>query len=332
MKCVVTGASGHIGNVLIRNLINKKYEVKAFVLKNENVDYLKKLNVEICYGDVRDLESLKNAFRGADIVFHLAGIIDIGTVNKKFIYSINVDGTKNVLQACRGEKVKKLVYTSSVHAIPEKPKEEVITEITEFSENKVKGLYAKTKAMATKYLLENVSQDLENNPEIIIVHPSGVIGPFEYIPSNLGQLVIDCSNKKIGAYLDGGYNFVDVRDVANGIVLAAEKGKNGECYILAGHKVSVKELMLEIEKYTKVKMPAFKIARWFAYATGFLSEIYYKIIKQKPLFTSYAVYTLGTNCNFSNEKAKKELGYTIRPIDETIRDTIDWFREMGKIK
>ena len=291
MKCVVTGASGHIGNVLVRDLINKKYEVKAFVLKNENVDYLKKLNVEICYGDVRDLESLKNAFRGADIVFHLAGIIDIGTVNKKFI-----------------------------------------TEITEFSENKVKGLYAKTKAMATKYLLENVSQDLENNPEIIIVHPSGVIGPFEYIPSNLGQLVIDCSNKKIGAYLEGGYNFVDVRDVANGIVLAAEKGKNGECYILAGHKVSVKELMLEIEKYTKVKMPAFKIARWFAYATGFLSEIYYKIVKQKPLFTSYAVYTLGTNCNFSNEKAKKELGYTIRPIDETIKDTIDWFREMGKIK
>lgn len=234
MKCVVTGASGHIGNVLVRDLINKKYEVKAFVLKNENVDYLKKLNVEICYGDVRDLESLKNAFRGADIVFHLAGIIDIGTVNKKFIHSINVDGTKNVLQACREEKVKKLVYTSSVHAIPEKPKEEVITEITEFSENKVKGLYAKTKAMATKYLLENVSQDLENNPEIIIVHPSGVIGPFEYIPSNLGQLVIDCSNKKIGAYLEGGYNFVDVRDVANGIVLAAEKGKNGECYILAG--------------------------------------------------------------------------------------------------
>ena len=137
MKCVVTGASGHIGNVLVRDLINKKYEVKAFVLKNENVDYLKKLNVEICYGDVRDLESLKNAFRGADIVFHLAGIIDIGTVNKKFIYSINVDGTKNVLQACREEKVKKLVYTSSVHAIPEKPKEEVITEITEFSENKV---------------------------------------------------------------------------------------------------------------------------------------------------------------------------------------------------
>lgn len=332
MKCVVTGASGHIGNVLVRDLISKNYEVKAFVLKNENVDYLKELNVEICYGDVRDLESLKEAFRGADIVFHLAGIIDIGTVNKKFIYSVNVGGTKNVLQACREEKVKKLVYTSSVHAIPEKPKDEIITETKEFSEDKVKGIYAKTKAEATKYLLENVSQDLDNNPEIIIVHPSGVIGPYEYIPSNLGQLVIDCANKKIGAYLDGGYNFVDVRDVANGVVLAAEKGKNGECYILAGHKVSVKELMKKIEAVTKVKMPTFKIARWFAYATGFLSEIYYKIVKQKPLFTSYAVYTLGTNCNFSNEKAEKELGYTIRPIDETIKDTVDWFKKIGKIK
>lgn len=332
MKCVVTGASGHIGNVLVRDLISKNYEVKAFVLKNENVDYLKELNVEICYGDVRNLESLKEAFRGADIVFHLAGIIDIGTVNKKFIYSVNVGGTKNVLQACREEKVKKLVYTSSVHAIPEKPKDEIITETKDFSEDKVKGIYAKTKAEATKYLLENVSQDLDNNPEIIIVHPSGVIGPYEYIPSNLGQLVIDCANKKIGAYLDGGYNFVDVRDVANGVVLAAEKGKNGECYILAGHKVSVKELMKKIEAVTKVKMPRFKIARWFAYATGFLSEIYYKIVKQKPLFTSYAVYTLGTNCNFSNEKAEKELGYTIRPIDETIKDTVDWFKKIGKIK
>lgn len=332
MKCVVTGASGHIGNVLVRDLINKNYEVKAFVLKSENVDYLKELNVEICYGDVRDLESLKEAFRGADIVFHLAGIIDIGTVNKQFIYSVNVDGTKNVLQACKEEKVKKLVYTSSVHAIPEKPKDEIITETKDFSEEKVKGIYAKTKAAATKYLLENVSQNLDNTPEIIIVHPSGVIGPFEYIPSNLGQLVIDCANKKIGAYLDGGYNFVDVRDVANGVVLAAEKGKNGECYILAGHKVSVKELMQKIEAVTKVKMPRFKIARWFAYATGFLSEIYYKIVKQKPLFTSYAVYTLGTNCNFSNDKAEKELGYTIRPIDETINDTVDWFKKIGKIK
>ena len=219
MKCVVTGASGHIGNVLVRELIKNGYEVKAFVLENENVEYLKELQIEICYGDVRNIESLEKAFQGAEIVFHLAGIIDIGTTKRKTIYSVNVEGTKNVLQACKKEKVKKLVYTSSVHAIAEKPIGEVITETKEFSEQTVKGVYAKTKAEATKYLLENVS----DQPEIIIVHPSGVIGPYEYIPSNLGQLVIDCANKKIGAYLEGGYNFVDVRDVAKGIMQAAQK-------------------------------------------------------------------------------------------------------------
>ena len=330
MKCVVTGASGHIGNTLVRELVKKGYEVKAFVLENEKIDYLKELPIEICYGDVRNLESLKEAFNGVEVVFHLAGIIDIGTTNKKLIYSVNVEGTKNVLEACKQENVKKLIYTSSVHAITEKPMGEIITETKKFSEETVKGLYAKTKAAATKYLLENISK--EGNPEIVIVHPSGVIGPYEYIPSNLGQLIIDCANKKIGAYLEGGYNFVDVRDVVDGIIKAEEKARNGECYILSGYQISVKELMKQIEEITKVKMPAFKIARWFAYATGFLSEIYYKIVKQKPLFTSYAVYTLGTNSNFSSEKAEKELGYSTRPIEETLIDTIDWFKKMEKIQ
>ena len=323
----MTGATGHIGNVLVRNLLDKGYEVKAFVMKNENIDYLKDLNVEICYGDVRDIESLKKAFSGISLVFHLAGIIEIGNDNKKLMYDVNVNGSKNVVLACKQEKVKRLVYTSSVHAIPEKKNGEVITETKTFSSDLVKGTYAKTKAEATKYMLSQVSDDLK----IIITHPSGVIGPYEYITSNLGQLIIDCANKKIGAYLDGGYNFVDVRDVADGLVKAAEKGRNGECYILSGHIVSIKQLMHYVEKITKVKAPKFKIARSFAYMTGYLSEIYYKIKKQKPLFTSYAVYTLGTNSNFSCDKAKKELGYTITDIEKTIKDTIDWFVGQNKI-
>lgn len=328
MKCIVTGATGHIGNVLVRKLVEKGYETKVFIRNSEKAEYLKDLNVEFCYGDVRDIESLKAAFENCDIVFHLAGLIDIGNGNKRLMYEVNVQGSKNVVQACKECHVKRLVYTSSVHAIPEKKKGEVITETKTFSEKFVKGTYAKTKAEATRYMLSQVGDDLE----IIITHPSGVIGPYEYIPSNLGQLIIDCANKKIGAYLNGGYNFVDVRDVADGIVEAAEKGKNGECYILAGKYVSVKDLMCYVEEFTGVKAPRFKIARWFAYATGFLSEIYYKIIKEKPLFTSYAVYTIGTNSNFSNKKAETELGYHIRNIKETIKDTIEWFREQGKIK
>lgn len=327
MKCIVTGATGHIGNVLVRKLLEKGYEVKALVLKKEEQNVLEGLGVEIVYGDVTNLESLNKAFEGVQIVFHLAGIIEIGSGNKKRTYQVNVEGTQNVIQACKEQKVKRLVYTSSVHAIEELPNGQTISETTEFGKEKVKGVYAKTKAEATKEVLAAGDENLE----VIVVHPSGVIGPYEYLPSNLGQLIIDCAKGKMGAYLEGGYNFVDVRDVANGIVLAAEKGKTKNCYILAGHKVTVKELMKLIEEITGVKAPKFKIARWFAYATGFLSELYYKMVKQKPLFTSYAVYTLGTNCNFSSHKAMKELGYTIRPIKETLKDTIDWFKKQGKI-
>ena len=328
MRCVVTGATGHIGNVLVRKLYERGYQVVAFVLKNDNIDIFKGLNIEYKYGDVNDIESLENAFLGADVVFHLAGIIEIGNGNKAKMYKVNVEGTKNVVDVCKKVGVKKLVYTSSVHAIKEKPKGEVIEETNEFSSKFVKGTYAKTKAEATKYVLDAQDEKLD----VIITHPSGVIGPYEYKRSNLGQLIIDCYYKKMKAYLDGGYNFVDVRDVADGLVLALEKGRPGQCYILAGHYVSIKELMKYVEDITHVPAPKFKIARWFAYATGFLSEIYYKIMKQKPLFTSYSVYTTGTNSNFSIQKAQKELGYNPRPIKETMEDTINWLKEEGIIK
>ena len=326
-KIVVTGATGHIGNALLRELQKQKDEVVAFVLKGEDTKCIEDLGCKIVYGDVQDINSLKEAFRGATMVFHLAGMIEIGSTNKKKLWQVNVEGTKNVWRACKEEKVKRLIYTSSVHAIPEKPKGEQIAETKTFSKDLVKGNYAKTKAEATAFLLSKAGEEVE----IVIVHPSGVIGPYEYTVSNLGQLIIDCANKKIGAYLEGGYNFVDVRDVARGTVLVAQKGKAGECYILAGHQVSVKNLMQQIEKITKVPAPKFKIARWFAYITGIFSECYSKIVKEKPLFTSYAVYTLGTNSNFTSKKAQEQLGYTIRPIEETIKDTIEWFQKQGKM-
>ena len=326
MKCVVTGATGHIGNVLVRYLIDRGYEVKSLVVDEKEKDILQGLNTEIVIGDVTKLETLVTAFEGADIVFHLAGIIEIGSGNKKKVHEVNVNGSKNVVAACKMAHVKKLVYTSSVHAIPEK--EGVITETKTFSKDLVKGTYAKSKAEATEYILNSNSDDLE----VIIVHPSGVIGPYEYIKSNMGQLIIDCAAERMKAYIKGGYNFVDVRDVANGIILACEEGKPGECYILAGHSITIEELMAIVEKLTGKKAPKFKIARWFAYITGIFSELFYKIVKEKPLFTSYAVYTTGTNCNFSIEKAQKELGYTIRNMEETIADTIKWYKEKGEIK
>lgn len=327
MKCIVTGASGHIGNVLVRDLLKQGYDVSVLLLKKEERNVFQNLNIQFFYGDVRDIDCLIKAFQGQDIVFHLAGIIAIGNGNKKLMKEVNIQGTKNVLKACQITKVRRLVYTSSVHAIAEKPIGEEISETDTFSKKLVKGSYAKTKAEATKYLLAHKKEGVE----IVIVHPSGVIGPYEYHTSHLGQLIMDCINKKIGAYLDGGYNFVDVRDVVQGIVLASQKGRTGECYILDGHNISIRELMYFVQDITGVQAPKFKMARWFAYITGFMSEWYSKIVKEKPLFTSYAVYTLGTNSEFSHEKAEKELGYATREMRKTIFDTIKWFQKEGKI-
>lgn len=251
MKILVTGASGHIGNVLVRDLVKKGYDVTAFLKSGEKAEYLEDLNINFAFGDVRNIDDLKKAFKNIDVVFHLAGLIDIGNGNKKLMYDINVQGSKNVVEACKYNKVKKLIYTSSVHAIPPKPNNEIISETNIFSPDLVKGTYAKTKAEATNYVLSSNSKDLE----VIITHPSGVIGPYEYLTSNLGQLIIDCANKKMGAYIDGGYNFVDVRDVSSGLISSLEKGKPGECYILAGHYVTIKELMKYVQDITGVPAP-----------------------------------------------------------------------------
>ena len=172
MRVVVTGATGHIGNVLVRDLIKKGYEVTSLALNEKDGEILKGLDTKIVYGDVRQIETLVKAFEGADMVFHLAGIIEIGSGNKKKVHEVNVNGSKNVVAACKMAHVKRLVYTSSVHAIPEK--EGVITETKEFSPKLVKGTYAKSKAEATNYILNSNSDDLE----VIITQPSGVIGPY----------------------------------------------------------------------------------------------------------------------------------------------------------
>lgn len=324
MKCVVTGATGHIGNILVRKLKERGDEVTAFVLPRENISAIQQYVSHVAYGDIRDLESLRYAFAGADIVYHLAGIIDIGSGGKmrRLMYEVNVEGVRNVLQACKDEQIGRLVYTSSVHAITELPHGETIVESQLFNPASVRGHYAKTKAEATALVLESTKEGLD----AVIVHPAGIIGPEDYQLSNLGQLIKDFLKRKLPAYISGGYNFVDVRDVACGILNTADKGVSGECYILSGEYHSVRDLLAMMEVITQIKAPRTKIPRWLAFATSPFAELYYKVHRQKPLFTTYSIFTLGTNSQFSNEKARRDLGYTTTPLRKTLEDTIDWIK------
>lgn len=322
MKVFVTGATGHIGCVLVKKLYERQDDVTSLVLPGDDITYIQPYT-DIIYGNILDELFLLENIKEYDIVYHLAGMVEIGAGKKKKIYQINVQGTKNVILACQNNHIKRLVYTSSVHAIEELPNNQEMSEVTTFSPKLVKGHYAKSKAIATDLVLHQANPDLE----VVIVHPSGVIGPFDYKLSNVTELFIDYILGKLTAYMKGGYNFVDVRDVADGILSAGINGQNKSCYILSGEEITVKELLDEIADYTGTRKIKTRLAYWFILSMSYFAEIYYKAIHQKPLFTHYSVKVLKSNCHFSNDKAKKELGFEPRSIRVSIRDSIDFSRD-----
>ncbi len=325
---VVTGATGHIGNVLIRELVTRKQAVRAFVLPDDNCHPLSKLEIEIVRGDVTDLKSLESAFTGVDIVFHLAGIVTIMPSMRKILERVNVGGVRNVVSACRSSGVRRLVYTSSVHAITEPPHGTIIDESQPFDPDRVLGNYARSKAQATLYLLDEAGK---GGLDVIICCPTGVIGPWDYGISNIGQLIIDFASGYLKSYVRGAYDFVDVRDVARGLILAAEKGRSGRHYIFSGSQVQVPELMKELERTIGYPAPTYEIPSIIARAAGVLASVYYRLVRRKPVFTAYSIDVLKSNSQVSSARAQEELGFTTRPWQESIHDHVEWFRIEGML-
>lgn len=330
---IVTGANGFLGNNVVRKLAeNGGHEVRAFIMPEDQAGSLDGLNCKIYKGDVTDKNSLDEIFEveepGAELyVIHCAAIVYIKRKYNPDMYEVNVNGAKNIIEKAL-EKNAKLVYVSSVHAITELPNRELMAEIKDFDPDLVEGQYAKTKAEIANYILETVKS---KNLNACIVHPSGIIGPNDFGSSHLTQLIIDFANGKLKACVNGGYDFVDVRDVAGGIISACEKGRSGECYILSNRYVTVKELLDTVSDVMNTKRIKAVLPMWLAKLTAPLAELYYAILKQPPLFTKYSLYTLTSNSNFSNEKAKRELDYRNRELSETIRDTVAWLKGCGRI-
>lgn len=319
MKYLVTGATGHIGNVLVKKLYKLGHEVYALVMNNDDISIIEPF-ASIIYGDITDKNRLFEIVKDYDVVFHLAGIVEIRLGRKKQLYKVNVEGTKNLLEVCQTNKIKRLVYTSSVHAVEEKKNNQLIEEPLVLDPKKVKGHYAKTKAIATDLILNQTSPELET----VVVYPSGIIGPYDYKLSNFGQVFTDYLLGRLTAYLKGGYNFVDVRDVADGIIQAADKGKDKEGYILSGHSIKIKELLDFIAEYTNRKKVKTKLAYWFILSMSYFAEFIFMLMRRRPLFTHYSISVLNSNHNFSNEKAKRDLGFKTRDIYTSIKDTIDF--------
>lgn len=303
---LVTGANGHLGSTIINLLLKEKKNIRAFVLENDVLHLDKK--VEIIRGNITDKKSIYPLFKDLEnkevIVIHCAGIVTIASKFDQKVYDVNVVGTKNIADVALEYKVKKFIHVSSVHAIVEE-KNKIIKEVDKFYPDKVEGLYAKTKAEASNYILDMSKKGLN----AIVVHPSGIIGPGNYGKGHLSQLIIDYLNNRLTAIVKGGYDFVDVRDVADGILKAIEKGRVGECYILSNRYFEIKEIINLLHEVTNHKPIKTILPNWFAKLTAPIAELYYKILKQPPLYTSYSIYTLSTNSHFSHEKATKEIDY-----------------------
>ena len=319
---ILTGATGHLGSVLLERLGREDADIRVFVLPGEE----KKIRegVQVVTGDICNEAELLPFFDrdGYDEVtlIHAAAKITIMSGRDKSVRKTNVKGTRNVMRAAFKNGVDRVVYISSVHAIPEKEKPAVITETDKFSPDTVVGQYAKSKAEAAALVL----QYAEHGLNVSLVQPSGIIGPGDPDGNNHSVRTLRAmASGAIPTAIDGGYDFVDVRDVAEGIILCEKNGKAGECYILSGHYITIEEMLRIVKRiqgktYRGVTLPSF-FAKAFAPATEFFSL---KFGSGKPLLTPYSVYTLKANGFFSHEKADRELGYCVRDIEESIEDSL----------
>lgn len=325
MLNVITGATGHLGNNLVRTLLERGEQVRAVVLPNDPAQSIVGLPVERVEGDVRDPGSLIWAFRGAQRVYHLASLITISPGREHLLQEINVQGTRHVVEAAQRCAVQRLIYVSSIHALVEPPHGTVIDEGMPFDPARIPTEYGRSKAAAALQVLAGVQRGLD----AVLVCPTGIVGPHDYQPSEVGRLLLKVAQRRMPAYIHGAYDFVDVRDVVQGMLAAAEKGRRGEAYILSGEMVTVAQMMAYVSEVAGVHAPRLGLPVGLARRIARLALAYARLTRTHPLFTDESVDILCSNCCISHEKAARELGYAPRPFRETVRDTILWFREAG---
>ncbi|MCI0519838.1 MAG: SDR family oxidoreductase [Chloroflexi bacterium] len=320
---LITGAAGHIGNVLARQLARQGKWVRTLLLRGEDPAPLQDVPAEIVEGDILDPASLTPVFKDAEVVYHLAGMISILPGKNEMVRRVNVEGTLNVIQAALQAGTRRLVYASSIHAIARAPHGVSIDERLPFDVHNPYGAYDRSKAEASLAVLEAARRGMD----AVLTCPTGVIGPYDFRRSEMGQLILDCARCKPQLYVDGAYDFVDVRDVAQGMILAEEKGRRGECYILSGEKITVRRMLDTIREITgrgfallKAPLP---LARFFALFT----PLYYRLAQARPRITPYSIEVLQSNAEISHAKAEQELGYAPRPLRQSLADAVAWFME-----
>lgn len=312
MAYVITGATGHIGNNLVRQLVKRKEYVVVLVRK---IDVsIKNLPIKYCIGNLFDIDFLCANIHEGDYVIHLAAVIDIKDKKAQETKRVNYELTKLITDICIKRKVKQLVYCSSVDAIYKEKAEELIKEPVLIDPSKFDSNYGKTKAMATVYVMEQRIKHPEI--KIAIVYPSAVIGINDWKPSFVGKVIKDILKGKVEFGINGGYDFVDVEDVVWAMIKIMDLTLN-EDFILAGHACSVTELYKHVNDIIDIKHHVYKVPM----------IIVYLAIPFVPYLSKNTLRILIDNYNYDYTKAEKMLDYKPKSLDETFKNTVKWFIE-----
>lgn len=326
---LVTGAAGFLGSNICAQLLARGEKVRAFVLEGDKTAKYIPQEVEIFYGNLCDKTSLEPFFtlpEGAtSICIHVASMVTVNPYYCKTVLDVNVGGTENIVDMCLEHKeCEKLVYVGSTGGIPELPHGEKIKEVTEVDLDKVKGWYSKSKAMATNNVYTAIKK---RGLKACVVYPTGIFGPNDYAISETTSTVIKIIKGEMPVGIDGSFNMVDVRDLAAGCIAAADKGRIGEGYILGNEVIRFKTMSQIIAKETGCKPVKFFLPIFIAERIAKRMERRAAKTGEMPMMTTFSVYNLKRNNQFDYSKAQRELGYTTRPLEETLQDQIKWLKE-----
>jgi dihydroflavonol-4-reductase len=318
---VITGSTGLVGSNLVRSLLAQNRPARAIIHRAQRA--LDGLNIETVRADINDPSSLDRAFAGAEIVYHLASAISIRSDTWDELQRINVIGTRNVIDACLRNNVRRLIYFSSIHARQQHPLDQLLDEDRPLVSGDHVPPYERSKAAAEIEIRRGIDRGLD----AVIILPTAILGPYDFQPSYIGEAIQLLASGRIPALVHGGYDFVDVRDVAEGTIRAAETAPTGSRYILSGHWHSVSEIAAMIGSITGKHMRPIILPIELAQAVQPIIGGLALLNGSQPLYTKAMLNALRSNRCVSHARASRDLGYSPRPLIDTIQDTLAWFEQ-----
>lgn len=328
MKALVTGGTGFVGSHLVRRLLDRNWEVRCLARPASRLDNLAGLPVEVARGDLRDIESIRQAVRGTQVVYHCAADYRLWCKDPREMYESNVGGSRHICQAAFDEGSERVVYTSTVGALGLNDDGPPADEATPVSLDDMIGHYKRSKFLAEAEVREWAARGLP----VVIVNPSTPVGELDIKPTPTGKIIVDFLKGKMFGYVDTGMNLIDVRDCAEGHILAAERGRVGERYILGGANLTLKEMFDALARVTDIASPKLQVPHWVAETYARLENFWaINVARRSPDVPVESVKMSRHRMWFDAGKAVRELGLPQSPIEDALARAVDWFKEHGYV-